>query len=700
MWNPINRTTVQTEENKYRVYPKVGPINYKKSDGTFDTIDHTFNDTTSSIGDISLMDKGIMSVGKRKGNNPHKVVGIRPDKNQHLGTQQLEFSLVNVELDGESQSFNVETDLEIKLGTSNVSQLVKVNKDFKDFKVEFDIHNTGLELQNSKYSNTTTIREDFGFNLTNLGEINTTTTNSTLGGLFTQTRTTPYIECNISKITNNYITIGEYSIEEEFGSSDLSNYHIDENVYPNGGAAYLKDCIVLIAKMHNIEESSVEEIFVNKMCNEYGLETIWEEEKNGQYFTKNGKKVASYYSNGNQFYMFVNTTAIPDDVKTLFQRKTFNDTSFLNITLSDFNTTITNMFNVEDLTIELNTDYYEPINNKFVFKVNNESFYINLPILFDESYNLLDLGTTHSLKQNNDGTYRYTKYFSLNGYLKNTHNIKYIDADLAANSAPGYEMRHQVGPTSGYKYNQSNHDTARNASTGTAENLELTPTDTLQSMTGFFAGRQSTQSGTTYSYANYQTPFAFDASGISDTVSSATFKIRGGYYILGSSPADHHLILLKANISIAGSDISTVWNDYVGFTSDWDSNDVTEYSAEHVVTNVYTSPAVQDITLNADARSDLETFSSDEFEFFICEKEEWYDNSFNHHSLSTTFSSFSRRFYGNIVNSSTAAFKPYIEFETGAASGYGHKVAGVAAASIGKVKGVATANIGKVIGVD
>ena len=135
MWNPINRTTVQTEENKYRVYANQGPINYKKSDGTFGEIDHTFNDTTSSIGNISLMDKGIVSVGKRKGNNPHKVVGIRPDNNQHLGTQQLEFSLVNVELDGVSQSFDVETDLEIKLLPSQVSQLVKANKDFKDFKV-------------------------------------------------------------------------------------------------------------------------------------------------------------------------------------------------------------------------------------------------------------------------------------------------------------------------------------------------------------------------------------------------------------------------------------------------------------------------------------------------------------------------------------------------------------------------------------
>ena len=150
MWNPVDRTTVQTEENKYRLYDKAAPLFYKTVDGTFDTIDHTFNDTTSSIGEISLMDKGIMSVGKRKGNNPTKVVGIRPDKNQHLGTQQLEFSLVNVELDGESQEFNVEDDLEVKLRASKVFQLVKINKDFNNFKIEFDIHSKGLELKKYK----------------------------------------------------------------------------------------------------------------------------------------------------------------------------------------------------------------------------------------------------------------------------------------------------------------------------------------------------------------------------------------------------------------------------------------------------------------------------------------------------------------------------------------------------------------------
>jgi hypothetical protein len=701
MWNHINRTTVRTEENKYRLYAKSAPINYKKSDGTFDTIDHTFNDTTSSIGEISLMDKGVMSVGKRKGNNPHKVVGIRPDKNQHLGTQQLEFSLVNVELDGVSQSFNVETDLEIKLESARVLQLVKANNDFNDFKIEFDIHNTGLELQNSKYSNTTTIREDFGFNLHNLGNVEGGNTDKTFNNIFTDNRTNPYIDSCIFQITNNYITTGQYSNTEEFGDSDLSNYVIDDNVYPNGGAAYLKDCIVLIAKTHNIQEVGVEEIFVNKMCNEYGLETIWEDGENGQYFTKDGKKVASYYSIGNNFYMFINTKAIPDDVKTLFQRKTFNDTSFLNITLSDFNTTITNMFNT-DLTIDLNTDYYEPINNKFVFKVNNESFYINPPTLFDESYNVLELETIHSLKQNNDGSYRYTKYFSLIGYLKNSHNIKYIDADLAAatgeDAITSDKKPSGFGTSTANQYTSTNHNALRNSTTANST-FARTASDNIVRICSIVHQKTTvTNNGvttTSYFYLRNQNAYKFDSSGISDAVTSATFKIKGRHNNTGTStPADFHLILLKA--SLTGTEVVANWNDFVGHTSGWGASDVTEYTAEHVCTD--SSMTFQNITLNSDARSDLQ--SLDDFEFILEEKEEVYDDSFDHHgAFASSTSAYTRAFDSISVNAPTTSLRPYIEFETGA-SGYGHKVAGVAAASISKVKGVATANIGKVIGVD
>ena len=169
MNKPINRTTIQSDTNRYKLYPKSAPCCYKKSDGTYDHIDLTFNDSTSNVGDISLLEKNVFSVGLRKDNNPHKYVGVRPDKNQHEGTQQLEFSLVSVNLDGEAQSFNCNTDYEVRVTGSKMKQLVKANKDFKDFKVEFDIHAKGLPIKNQKYTEETVVR-DYDFNLINLGD--------------------------------------------------------------------------------------------------------------------------------------------------------------------------------------------------------------------------------------------------------------------------------------------------------------------------------------------------------------------------------------------------------------------------------------------------------------------------------------------------------------------------------------------------
>ncbi len=704
MWKPINRTTVQTEENEYRLYAKQGPINYKKPDGTFDTIDHTFNDTTSSIGEISLMDKGIMSVGKRKGNNPHKVVGVRPDINQHLGTQQLEFSLVNVELDGESQSFNVETDLEIKLGPAQVWQLVKTHKDFNDFKIEFDIHTTGLEIQNSKYSSTTTLREDFDFNLTNLGEIEGGNTSLSKENVYNNSsgsilqKNTPYLDFYVSQITNDYIQTGEYSIEEEFGDSDLSSYTL-ESMYERGSSIYFKDSIVLNVKSYQLE--NVEDIVINNLCDLYGLE-VFDDGGAGKYFTKNNKKVGAYLIplNSDEFYVMFNTKEIPDNIKTLFKKKTFNDTSYLDITLSDFSTAVTNQFN-KNIKIELDTDYYEPINNKFHFKIKNNSFHINLPILYDESYNALNLGTTHSLKQNSDGSYRYTKYFSTDGYLKNSHNIKYIDVDLSTNTdeVRSYYIRFPAGSTNNIvqQYNVTNLAAARNATTAGAS-FAHTTLNTLLEWTGWYQARVVSQFSTSYNARYTQTPVTFDTSGISAAIDTATLKIRGGYQnTVSSDPAaDHHLIALKADLSDV-NDLGN-FNDLTGHTSGWDDTDVTEYSAEHIVTDVYTSPAFQDITLNSDAKTDIQNTS--EVEIMLVEKEEYYDNSHNPHSYSAA-TSIGRRFMANSILATTTSLRPFLQYtEVGGVSGYTHKVVGVAAANIGKVKGVTTANIGKVIGVD
>ena len=663
MRKAINRTTVQVGENKYRIYPKGGPLFYKKPDGTYDDIDHTFNDTTSSIGDISLMDKGVVSVGKRKGNNPHKVVGIRPDSNQHLGTQQLEFSLFNVELDGESQEFNVEDDLEIKLRASKVFQLVKINKEFKDFKIEFDIHAKGLELLNDKYSESTNIR-DYGFNLNNLGEIDSSNTDSTLDNVFQEDSDIPYIDCCISKITNNYITTGEYSIEEEFGDNDLSNYTLDDNVYPNGSSIYYKDCIVLVAKTSNL--NNIEEIFTNQICKKYGLSTIFEDNKNGQYFTKDNKKVAGYYSDGSKFFMFINTKEIPDNIKDLFQKKTFEDTSYLDITLSDFESDLNDIFN-KDLKLELTSDYYKPIDESFVFKISKENMSIGTPLLFDENYNLIDVKTTHSLKDNEDGSYRYTKYFDTEGYLLNNSNIKYIDSTLYVSQSRDYTIAYTFSSSPSQLKTSSNLTTIRNASAGTFNLAGFNLTDGI-SISGDY-GTKSVGQTTTYTWGTYAGFYHFDSSEIDTTVSSLSFHHHASYNTVGGSHNDTSIIVLKSTFDKDDSTVNNHWNDFTGHTSGWSSSDVTEYSSEYVVdgyeggSSDYANYVDEEITLNSDAKTDIE--DDDTFKVSIVEYDQFYlnsiDTSYGHTDTGR------RVVHSGQIDATDTSHRPYLEYTAASA---------------------------------
>ena len=720
MWNPINRTRVQVGENKYRIYEKNGPLFYKTVQGTFDTINHTFNDTTSSIGEISLMDKGIVSVGKRKGNNPTKVVGIRPDNNQHLGTQQLEFSLVNVELDGVSQSFNVETDLEIKLKAAKVFQLVKLNKSFSNCKIEFDIHAKNIELVNNKYENTTTLC-DYNFSLTNLGEIDTSTTSLNRNNFHTSKSTDiPCFDFYISQITNDYITTGEYSIEEEFGDSDLSNYTVDNDFYSRGSSIYYKDSIILVVKSYNFDNT--EDIIVNQFCDIYGLGTIFEDNENGQYFTKNGKKVGSYFTyDYNTFYVMFNTKSIPDEIKTLFKRKTFNDTSFLDITLTDFSNTINTRFN-KNLKIEVDNNYYS--GDYFQFKVNNESYFIKHPIAFDENYNILEYYTTHTLKDNADGSYRYTKYLKPQSAL-NINTAKYLDATLAIGNQEDGQLMWNLGVATTNVLEKTNafFTEMRNESTGSftkvRSNFEDSFTTIRLAGQQHYATRTSGQIQVTTKHQRYfQTHLFFDTSGIGTTVTSADFKFKGGFEDkrnvnadgTGGDDTDCSIIAVKSDIT--GSNPSsaalsiTNFNDFTGHTTDWDSSDTTEYSAEFVVDgyNAYSGTSLVDETmpLNSTARTDIQNNS--QFQFCILEFDEHYSNNYDSSYGESTVNNGPQENRGVRmfhVDHATTSNRPFLEYEEpGAASGYTHKVVSVAAGSIGKVKSVATANIGKVISVD
>jgi len=677
---PLSRTHCQVEDTTHRLYPTNSPMWYKKPDGTFDDIDLTFNDATSTIGEISLMNKGIVSVGKRKGNNPSKVVGIRPDGTQHLGTQQLEFSLVSVELDKESQDFNVETDLEIRLEHTKVNQLVKLNKPFRNCKIEFDIYTKGIELQNKKYTSTTKIT-DYGFNLTNIGENNGNTTLGLHSNYSRLNKDIPYFDFNVGKITDKYITMGQYSKEEEFGDSDLSSYIVNEDMYDGGSAVCYENAIIFTVQSYNIE--NYEDVIINNLCDNYGLE-VFDDGGIGQYLTKDKKKVIGYYATDNVFFGFINTNNISDEIKTLFKRKSFEDTSFLDISLTDFCNDMTNRFN-KNLTIEVNSNYYEPINNKFDFKISEKSYYIDVPIAFDSDYNILNYYTTHTLTDNEDGSYRYTKYLKPESSL-NVNTAQYLDADLAVDHSTtgSFSWRHfqQTGFGATVQKTSSNLTYQRNHVNCTGSGVGITTTlcgDTVSS-SGFTSGQSS---GRRNSWENFQHNFNFDTSGISDTVSSATFKALGqGFFSggTGTAPTDIEVIFIKSTWDGSGGYTSgnggmttgtatpilfyTQWNDFTGFTSDWDSDDVTEYSSNISVSQIG-SFAVTDFSLNSTARGAITSDSS--LTMVAMDYEQWYQNNLDtSYTVSASSNgSAQRKFLIYSPLSSTVSYRPYIEYETG-----------------------------------
>ena len=686
MYNPINRTSVRVAEDKIRVYPKNAPLFYKDSSGNLNDIDLTFNDTTSSIGEISLMNKGVVSVGKRKGNNPEKVVGIRPDHTQN-GEKQLEFSLNAIKINGENEDFNVETDLEIILKLSKVLQLVKLNKNFSQCEIEFTIHLKGMEIINNKHDNDSKIQE-YGFNITNIGENIGSDTLGMYNGYSSLNKDISYLDFYVGKITDEYITTGQYTNEEEFGDSDLSDYTL-EQMYLGGSSIYFKDCIILACKPYNID--NFENSIVNNLCDLYDLE-IFNDGGAGVYFTKDNKKVGGYYSNDNTFFAFFNTTEIPDKIKTLFKRKNFEETSFLDITASELEEGIKSRFD-KDLDINVDSNYYKQNNNgTFEIKVNKESFFIKRPIVFNESYIIQNYDTNHTLKDNGDGTLTYTKYIAINNSL-DINNAKYIDtAVYVSESEDNGIVKHGSNSSSSITGRTSTAaesvqtDGDFNTDRPSVPLLKVDNTsvnsgvDTCQPIAGRNYNSTSTTSqggGTTFTFRtrNVQTHYVFDSSAIS-AATAISWKQIGGYVHainIGNTEGEQftsiNVILLKSNTE--GGNNITNWNDFVGFdTSGWTSSDTTEYSSSHNVSASYTfsrwvndpsgTSTTQTITMNSDALNDFN--NDDDFKFVIMEHDRYYSND------ATARQGFEGvdYFVGAQIDNTTTAYRPYLEITGGA----------------------------------
>lgn len=114
--------------------------------------------TESTIGDISLVDRNIVSVGIRKDGDKNKLYGFRPDEKQD-GSEQFEVSVDSVLFDNEEQTLDFSNqstynDVTTKLGDIFYLQrarqrcraLVKATNKISSFKISFRLNLTGLKI--------------------------------------------------------------------------------------------------------------------------------------------------------------------------------------------------------------------------------------------------------------------------------------------------------------------------------------------------------------------------------------------------------------------------------------------------------------------------------------------------------------------------------------------------------------------------
>jgi len=148
-----------------RCYSPSNPHYYKNHKDELLPIDLSFEkESTSKVGNIRIREKNVNSVGYREDNNPYKYVGIRPDRNQEFGTEQLEFTLKEIVVNDEDIPIDLSKNdvLEeypniVNLGNVLIHaarqftrQIVNPDRKIETFKITYLIHTTGLDITNDK----------------------------------------------------------------------------------------------------------------------------------------------------------------------------------------------------------------------------------------------------------------------------------------------------------------------------------------------------------------------------------------------------------------------------------------------------------------------------------------------------------------------------------------------------------------------
>ncbi|MBW2086992.1 MAG: hypothetical protein JRI54_13340, partial [Deltaproteobacteria bacterium] len=162
--SPLSRTQELIEysdgRKAVRCYGPHNPHYFMDESGALQPIQIAqLEEAVSAVGDIFLRSKNVVSVGFRNNANPHKYLGLRPDFNQAIGDEQLEFSIEEIKLDGQAQNIDlsknqVVSPIAVDLGgvvvrstRQGTRQMVKVSGPIKDFRIAFKLHLKGLKIE-------------------------------------------------------------------------------------------------------------------------------------------------------------------------------------------------------------------------------------------------------------------------------------------------------------------------------------------------------------------------------------------------------------------------------------------------------------------------------------------------------------------------------------------------------------------------
>lgn len=157
------RVVYDDSREAIRCYSFQNPHYYQDEAGKLRPINLSqVDEVTVTIGDSFIRRKNVASVGIRKDNNPYKYLGIRPDNTQALGTEQLEYTIEQVEFDEKPQAVDLSQNkilsptaidlggVVIRSTRQSTQQLFKANNKIKSFRIRLTLHLKGLTVEHKK----------------------------------------------------------------------------------------------------------------------------------------------------------------------------------------------------------------------------------------------------------------------------------------------------------------------------------------------------------------------------------------------------------------------------------------------------------------------------------------------------------------------------------------------------------------------